>query len=333
MKRIIEKLLECLPNKLLLLIENTISSEGHKNHIRTIRIRKFYEKTDLENLDVSCYPICKIKYGDWNYPLFHMYFINNMLANILYCLSNGYRPVVEFINDEGINLWTQFLKQPFEEKFSILNKKESQEKICELKQAPFFLPAFPNEKDVNYYHKLFKNFVVLNDDTEKYFDNEYNNVFPKDKRIIGVLCRGTDYTSNKPKGHPIQPEIGEVIEMVKQKMEEYKCEFIYLATDEEKIKDEFDKIFKNQVLTNKRHYFDKFYKLKTDSGGEDTRISWVHFNRENDSYYKSLEYFSSVNLLSKCNVLIAGSCGGSRMAMYLNNNQYDYCYLFNKGMY
>lgn len=59
----------------------------------------------------------------------------------------------------------------------------------------------------------------------------------------------------------------------------------------------------------------------------------MHFERENDSYYKSLEYFSSVLLLSKCQGLIAGNCGGSRAAMYMNDGKYEFSYLFDLGLY
>lgn len=152
----------------------------------------------------------------------------------------------------------------------------------------------------------------------------------KDKRIVEVLCRKTDYTDNRPKGHPIQPEISEVIATVKEKIDEYNCSFIYLATDEEKIY--LKKSFQELYLQIKENIMMNFIILNQKLEKMLLRIPWVHFNRENDLYYKSLEYISSINLLSKYNLLIAGNCGGNRAALYLNN-KYEFYHLFNKGLY
>lgn len=235
--------------------------------------------------------------------------------------------MVKYENSKKVNLWEQFLKQSYGMKDEI-DKGCSE---CDELDAPLKWSLIPTRDEIAIYAKLYKSFVKLNTKTQEYFDDEYNNIL-KGKRVLGVLCRGTDYTANRPAGHPVQPEIKDVIEFVKSKILDLNCKYIYLATEEKKIFEEFEKAFPNQILVNKRNYFDQFYTLQNQSG-EDTRISWVHFDRENDDYYKSLEYFSSVNLLSKCNALIAGNCGGSRTALYLNDNKYEYWHLFDLGVY
>lgn len=328
MKKKLYNFLSLLPLNLIKFIAILVPKR-YRNMLINIQIDKFVKKTDFKKLDVSHFQHCLIIRGTWDYPLFHMYFINNMMANILYCLSNNYLPKIEVINSDGVDLWNQFLKQPYEE-YQV--DSENIDNICDLKQAPFYFPNFPNRDDIHLYSPIFQYFVNINKKTLKYFDLEYQNILKRKGRVIGVLCRGTDYTANKPKGHPIQPEIEDVIELVKEKMKEYKCQYIYLATDEKKIKEQFEDSFSGKIIENKRKYYDQFYKIK-DENGSKTRISWVHFERDNDNYYKSLEYFSSINLLSKCNLLIAGNCGGSRMALYLNNEKYEYYHLFNLGEY
>ena len=172
----------------------------------------------------------------------------------------------------------------------------------------------------------------MNKKTDEYLQKEEKNIFKPNQRVIGVLCRGTDYTANKPKGHPVQPKVEEVIELAKIKMKEYDCPYIYLATEEKRIEEKFEEEFPGKILTNKRNYYDEFYNIRKTKGNQ-ARISLVNFERENDSYYKSLEYISSINLLSKCNLLIGGSTGGTRMALVLNNDRYEYVNLFNKGLY
>lgn len=88
----------------------------------------------------------------------------------------------------------------------------------------------------------------------------------------------------------------------------------------------FCKEFKGKVLINKRVWYDEYY-----NGHK--LIGEVHHKRKNDAYLSTLEYFSSVNLLSKCTGLVAGNCGGSVGAALLNNGKYEYMYIFNLGTY
>ena len=46
-----------------------------------------------------------------------------------------------------------------------------------------------------------------------------------------------------------------------------------------------------------------------------------------------IEYMSSIDLVSKCDYLVTGLCGGSQMAIYRNGNTYKYSYIFDKGVY
>lgn len=82
------------------------------------------------------------------------------------------------------------------------------------------------------------------------------------------------------------------------------------------------------ILVNKRNYYDNLYYYNNIS-----YLADVHFNRENDEYLKGLEYLSSLNILSKCSGFIGGNCGGSQLAVFLNNLNYSETYVFNLGYY
>lgn len=332
MKELIRKfiyyILRHLPNSILLKICGLLKNKlGYYEQVERIRLSNFVRKTDFHNLDVSKMTNCSIELAEFDYKLFNMCFFNNMLRNIIYCLSKGYRPVVNFKSSkEKVNIWEEFLKQPYNR---TINKMEDVCK-CDIKNALLYIPVFPNDEEIQLFGEIYKVFLNFNDDIQKYIDEEYNKLL-LGKRVLGVLCRGTDYLALKPKGHPVQPTLDEVIEEVKVKMKELNCDYIYLATEELGIDKRFNEEFPGKIIINKRKYFDDYYKLKSD--GKIVQISQVHFNRENDNYYKSLEYFSSIVLLSKCCGLIAGNCGGSRAALYLNKGKYEYKHLFNKGLY
>ena len=51
-------------------------------------------------------------------------------------------------------------------------------------------------------------------DIKNKMDEEWKKMFVETDRVLGVLCRGTDYTSRKPKNHPIQPSIDMVVDKI-----------------------------------------------------------------------------------------------------------------------
>ena len=72
-------------------------------------------------------------------------------------------------------------------------------------------------------------------------------LFKITKNILGVLIRGTDYVLTKPKGHPIQPNLTDVVNDVKEMDNKYKYDYIFFTTEDEIIKKKFSKIFQNKV--------------------------------------------------------------------------------------
>lgn len=103
---------------------------------------------------------------------------------------------------------------------------------------------------------------------------------------------------------------------------------VYLATEEEGIFQSFLKAFPGKILQNKRHYYDNYYSMN-----KEITIYNYRLNIENEDFIRSLEYWSSLFLLSKCDSLIAGECGGSRAAFYLNGGKYQHCYIYDLGTY
>lgn len=279
----------------------------------------------LEAMDTSKYKLYVCTRGAYEYDFFNMCFLNNMLGIILLSLYKGYLPVIN-VTYGGLNIWETFLKQPFEN-YSVELLPSN---VADKEMQSFFSPSFENmynEKDLALWCKMYNHFVRLNEKTQEYVDNECQNVFVEGRRVIGVLCRGTDYVTLKPVGHPVQPTLEQIFVLLKVKMEELKLDYIYLATEEKKIEERFEKEFPGKILINKRSYYDSYYTNNC------TVIREVNFERENDNYYKGLEYLSSIVILSKCHALIGGNTGGSCAAMFMNNMKYEYAHLFNLGRY
>ena len=84
--------------------------------------------------------------------------------------------------------------------------------------------------------------------------------------------------------------------------------------------------FPSRVLVNKRCYYDGDY--------SNSFLFEVKNPRNNDQYFRNLEYLSSMFILSKCDLLIGGMCGGSQGVLIMRGSKmYEYLYLFDLGDY
>lgn len=269
-----------------------------------------------------------IKSGKHNFQTFSAFYLNNMLGLMLECLMKGYIPIIDYKvkGKRGkSNNWSDFFEQP-------ISISQSNNNFIEFKKKNnIYKPSFKYIYDRNkcaLWGYIYNEFVKFNDETRDYINNEYNNIL-SGKRVLGVICRGTDYIDTRPKYHPIQPDINKVIADAEYLMIDRGYHYIYLATEDETYFQFFRQKFGSKVLTNKRKYYDKEYKKL----GENALLFSVDLGRENEQYRKGLEYLSSIFLLSKCNALIGGHCGGSDMAIYFNNCKYEYVHIYNCGIY
>lgn len=266
--------------------------------------------------------ICDINKGNIEYSFLNFSCIHDILARCLFCEINGYIPNIKIKKKNSeIFLWDSFFVNNLPKTNYIITDK--------LNIVPIIRPNFRsvfNIQEIELWGQVYKKYLIFNEETLEYLKKEEEAIL-KDFKVLGVLIRGTDYIKLKPSFHPIQPNIEDVIELCRKKMFELGCTHIYLATEEKNIYDRFNTEFPNMILINKRMWYDKYYSSNINAIGE------MHFNRKDDDYRKSLEYLSSINLLSKCSSLIAGNCGGSMAAVFMNNLCYEYMHIFDCGFY
>lgn len=271
---------------------------------------------------------CIIQKLNWNYSYINVCFISEVLSLVIWCLENGYKPAIDVITKgtEDENLWEKMFIQPFDADIKRI-KESGNYFICPI--DTFLFPSIREARDankVNFWHKMYKEYVRFNDSCQRYLDDEFNTLI-KGKKVLGCLIRGIEYDKARLKYHPIQPSIEEFISKIKEVLAKEDLEYIYLATEDhciaQRVKEEFDKI----VIENRRQYYDERYR-------NDAYLTTKEiYDREDGAFLKALEYFSSINLLSKCDSFVAGLCGGSEAAEYFNGNRFKTNYLFDKGEY
>ena len=271
---------------------------------------------------------CIIEKVIWNHQYINVCFISEVLSLIIWCLENGYKPLVDVKNSKNKeeNLWERMFIQPFGTDL-VKIKSTGNYIVC-----PFNSYLWPQMRDardphrVEFWHKMYSKFVVYNGSCQKYLDDEYEMII-KGKKVLGCLIRGIEYAKCKLKDHPIQPSVEEFISKIRFVIEEDELDYLYLATEDESIAKRVKEAFGSMVLENKRQYYDDRFRNNEYLTSKET------YNREDGAFLKGLEYFSSINLLSKCDSFVAGLCGGSQAAEFFNGNQYKTNYLFDKGVY
>lgn len=270
-----------------------------------------------------------IKNGDFAYSYFNVAYVNNVLSLIFYALYRGCVPVIHINQDRPFdNKWDWYFKQPFEVMNIDISNFEFVE--CDILNHDIRPDMQMIYTPASWKYRLFRLlshiFLQLNDQTEAYVAREIE-IIGSPSSMLGVLMRGTDYIKLKPKGHPVQPEPEKVISRVADMFSQGGFEAVYVATEEKRLYDMVGNAvgWKN-VRENKRQYYDKIYYQS-----DELLIGKVRFDRENDNYLKGLEYLSSLMILSKCQTLVAGNCGGTLYAMLLAT--YRDPYIFNYGVY
>ena len=172
--------------------------------------------------------------------------------------------------------------------------------------------------------------TVIDDEFNNQMDEYYEAVFGDDK-VLGVLIRGTDYklTEVGPSHKQASTEI--LIPKIKEFMEEYHFDKIFLATEDN---DALDAMFAEfgkdivRVIAQERFSVSDFKNIHLIKDLEKEK-------RTGEDYEAALEditvnYFYALRFLAKCNSFIAsGTCSGTKMVLGFNAGKFEHQYIFN----
>lgn len=265
------------------------------------------------------------------------YIITNVRL-MKYAMDNGYIPLVDMMNYHNAynadtykehNVWEYYFEQPLN-KYSLEDAYRSKNVLLSDIRIPkhkdgepdFTMNFMGNTAVVQRWSEFTRKYLRLNEKTNNYIDEVWNNLVKNDDRVIGIVLRGTDYVTSRPKNHPIQPTVEQMVKKVQEVMVEQSCNKVFLATEDLTYRDAVCHEFGDAVIENPKPY------VKYTGGG----INGYSLRRDNDGYMRGLEYLTTMVCLSKCNCLVAGRCGASVVALMLSEG-YEYTYLFDFGVY
>lgn len=296
-------------------------------------LKKIEKRTGKENILNNKYLI--ITRDGKKPPLGFFAFYITHLGWIDYALQHDMIPVVDmqykwnvFLKEEEVgkvNSYEYYFKQPcgvsVDEALKDGNARYVWSNI-----PPYHpndsLDYLYNPEIVQYYSKLAKKYMPFTDTVERELKEIEGALFPENSRILGVLARGTDYTTLKPFYHPVQPTMDMIITQIKKYRKEYDCDKIYVATEDQ-----------NHLNALKKEFGDDLIYMDQPRLGETT--TYLNDDKEftkRTPYQLGLDNLKSIYLLSRCKGLIAGRTSGTVGASILAD-QYEFMHIFSIGRY
>ncbi len=281
---------------------------------------------------------CGEKYGDKKFFLLDPIFVNEGLMCICercetpyaYAKANGFIPVLtltrsdrSFYSDEkGEDIWAKFFVQP---------EGTQAEEWREAKNVYMLPPSTISNAACWLMTRIAKiNKVSLactdhiNPRVRKEIDEARSTVLKDPQKTIGVLIRGTDYTTHHLKGHSVMASCEQVMEKVEELKEKYGLEFVYLSTEDADVLEKMKELCGDKLL-----YIDqKRFRVRP---GE--MLSDLKPERENEGWLKGKEYLTTLKLLSECAVFVAsGGCCGTDCALTSGKEHFKEAYVFDLGI-
>lgn len=260
-------------------------------------------------------------------------------GHIRYALSQGWIPVIDMQNYPNAllepeklgkeNAWEYFFEQPLR---IGLEEAYNGENIILCREYRSIIPhtrsSFFDEKNIELaeWRMLVKLGLLKIKPAimEKILATRAKLFAPTD-RVLGVYLRGTDYIAKKPKGHPIPPPQEYARDVILEKIRTWKCNKIFLSTEDKTIvqffKETFGDGFGTFCVTIDREYPD----YKPGQFINDARAP-----RENDRYLNTKEYLTEMIILSKCTSFVTSMCSGATGVIVLSAG-FENVYAFNLG--
>ena len=254
--------------------------------------------------------------------LFSYYIVH--LGCIITFLDEGYIPLIETssfpnvfngYNESSIlneDPWESFFNQPCGYTLNdVKNKSNVAYLECECwDNMPSEKDLYSNKTLIEYYHKIAQKYMSVKQNIMDEANSIWQKLFKNSSNVLGLLVRGTDYTSIKPDGHSIPPTPEMVIKDAKKMDKDNKYDYIFLATE--------DKIIRKKLI---KKFGDKIYYLLPEKNIEYDykEADYLTLNKDViDNLEFEKTYLLSMIILSKCIDIISSRTSGAAGAFILS---------------
>tara|TARA_Y100001970_G_scaffold293786_1_gene443190 strand:+ start:743 stop:1816 length:1074 start_codon:yes stop_codon:yes gene_type:complete len=244
--------------------------------------------------------------------------LNNILYLLIYSEKNNLTPVIDYENYPNYlreknqingtkNSWEYFFEQPlktnldevYKSKNVILSNNRSQYYFNKLDFDYFFDAKITNSKSQLMEMNNSTKSIPYNNSTQDFINKTLDPLFEKKQNVIGVSIRGTEYAIQKiVKDHYKPFDDVEAIKIIKNRMDEFGYEYVYLSTEQQEYFESFKEEFGDKLISMDRQRY-----LQKDVENLEFALE-KKFNRKNDRYLTGLDYIADTEGLLRCDHII-----------------------------
>ena len=311
------------------------------NHIYENPNSFFVEHCGDENIGKLVIPLIVDQRDDGFWAI-----MRRVLAGLLYAENNGMTPTVEFslnvpyAEDPGYlgtdNPFEYFfmpiLSGDWRKSRAIVKTKGFSKDFCgdrlfvafENIEKQFGSDYWMSDAYIDCQAAMWKKYIRFNATTEETVCNTKVVEEIKRNNTIGVHVRGTDF-NNGLKGHPVCVYDSEHIKILKELIDQNKYDRVFLATDEQKVVDDFKSEFGNCLIL-----YDDILR-STDKNP----VHLTEAKRANHNYLLGLEILKDTYALAQCKGLVCGMSqviNGVRILKHVQGETFDDIILINRGI-
>ena len=268
---------------------------------------------------------------------FFTYYIN-YLGCFITSISSQRIPIIDFDSFPNIfnnsaekkttdnSTWEQFFKHPYDLTYQTVMKNA---KIIEIENCtnnnmvPNFKEIYSNKYAINFYHDVSRFFLPIKDEIIEESEKMIQKLFHHSKNVLGVLARGTDIVTMKPSGYPIPPTAETMINDVEKFDLINKYDFIFLVTEDNKIRNKFLEAFKTKL---------KFIELNNTIVYNYEGKEFLSNNKNVQNFEYQKNYLINIIILSRCIDIVSARTYGSAAAVILSNG-FRNSFFYNLGQY
>lgn len=275
--------------------------------------------------------------------------IHNLLANYFYVISHlfyaqaqGWIPVVDQLNypvynsqntpvNGTQNPWEYFWNQP--SSYSLEEVYQSRSVVLSKRNwfgewdMGYDIGNYTDPDMVSRYHAT-SLLCPLNEATRHQVSMRHSRLFPHGRKIMGVAVRFEGHAKNCPHpgdGHPIQPEIDDLIELSANYMKAWGMDFVFLTSEEKLAVDQFEGFFGDRLISMPRN--------RLEAGRAYNKEVPNPLYGSGKMYQTCLDYLTEMELLSRCNALIGSVTSGLRYAVVRNGGRFEHLRIIDRGRF
>ena len=179
-----------------------------------------------------------------------------------------------------------------------------------------------NNELIRFWSHLAMKYIPIKNQIQRESKYKIHKLFKNSNNVLGVKIRGTEYVAMKPKYHPIPPALEVAIKDVKNLDLKNYYDWIFISSEDNKIKEGFINEFKNKI-----RFLNSKTKVNYKGKNFFVRSKEVLGNIE---YAKN--YVMNIYILSKCTDLVMSRGSGS-VGVILFANGFRNSLIYNLGVY